>query len=332
MSGPVAIVGSGAFGTALAFVLGKAEREVLLYGRDAGRMAEIDRSRSNAAALPEALLPDSVAATADSARLGAAGIVLLAVPAQAQGEVARELASRFASGCDLVICAKGIERSSERFLTAVVGEAASDHRVSVLSGPGFAADMAKGLPTAMTLASARAADAERIVGCLANDTLRLYASSDIPGVEIGGALKNVLAIACGVVDGAALGQSARAALIARGLAEMTRFALAFGGRRETIAGLSGLGDLVLTATSEQSRNFRYGRAIGRGASPESLTRPGEPLSEGAFTASVAARMAKAAGVDMPVTEAVAAIIDGRVTVSEAVEALMRRPLKAEENI
>jgi glycerol-3-phosphate dehydrogenase (NAD(P)+) len=325
-----AIVGAGAFGTALACVLARGGAgKVTLYGRDTAQMDAIAKTGRNDKSLPGVELPGAVEPTASRDALAYADRILLAVPAQAQREALESLKPHLSPSSELVICAKGIERQSARFLSNVVAEAMPGHAVSVLSGPGFAADIAGGLPTAMTLANAEMAAAEATAAALSSESFRLYASDDVTGVEIGGALKNVLAIAAGIVEGAALGQSARAALIARGLAELTRFALAHGARAETVSGLSGLGDLVLTATSSQSRNFRYGVALGKGASARDLARPGEPLSEGAFTAAVAARIAKEKAIEMPITLAVAAVIDGEIDVKEAVSMLMRRPLRSE---
>jgi glycerol-3-phosphate dehydrogenase (NAD(P)+) len=328
MSGPdLAIVGAGAFGTALACTLARSRSEPLvLYARNAAQVTEMRDTRTNARFLPGVVLSERIELSNDLAALGSASRILVAVPAQAQGEMIRTLRPHVGSECELVICAKGIERASHRFLS----EVAPGLPISVLSGPGFAADMANGLPTAMTLASSDRARAEATAAALSGDTFRLYASGDVAGVEIGGALKNVLAIAAGIVDGAALGQSARAALIARGLAEMTRFAAAFGGKAETIAGLSGLGDLVLTATSDQSRNFRFGRAIGQGVPPKELSKPGQPLTEGAFTAAVACDLARRAGIELPIATAVSDVIEGRLTVGQATEDLMRRPLRNED--
>lgn len=324
-----AIVGAGAFGTALASVMARNGAPVLLLGRNTGQVAAIRAQHRNEKALPGVMLPEAVRPETDPALLGTAKRVLLAVPAQAQGEMARAIAPHLAPDAELVVCGKGIEQGTKRFLSQVVAEAAPGRSVSVLSGPGFAVDIARGLPTAMTIANRDEHRATASAMALATETFRLYASADVAGVEIGGALKNVLAIACGIVEGAALGHSARAALIARGLAELTRFAVAHGARAETMAGLSGLGDLVLTGTSDQSRNFRYGAALGRGASPSELQQPGQPLFEGAFTAAVAAEIASARGIDMPITTAVAAIVDGRTSVAEAVMALMSRPLRPE---
>ncbi|MCX8999249.1 NAD(P)-dependent glycerol-3-phosphate dehydrogenase [Rhizobiaceae bacterium BDR2-2] len=325
----IVVVGAGAFGTALASVIsttGKAE--VTLLGRNDATMRELAESRAHEEALPGIALPGTLSFSADPAVLNEAGTVLFAMPSQAQGEAARFYGPYLAQGAVVVTCAKGIDRASTRLLTDVLEEALPGHPVAVLSGPGFAADIAKGLPTAMALA---ADDLERATGLarlLSGPTFRLYASADRIGVQIGGALKNVLAIACGIVEGAGLGESARAALIARGLAEMGRLVAAMGGAAETVMGLSGLGDLVLTGTSHQSRNLRFGISLGRGE-PLDVSRSG--LVEGAFAAAVAARLAEGRGVSMPVTDAVAAIIDGALDIPSAIEALMSRPITTERH-
>ncbi|MEM9105616.1 MAG: NAD(P)H-dependent glycerol-3-phosphate dehydrogenase [Pseudomonadota bacterium] len=329
MNANMAVLGAGAFGTALAAVAGGEGDPVLLVGRDADRMRSIERDRINAKALPGVTLPKSLSATAEFEALSEANIVLLAVPAQALRGALETYGPAFAESASLVVCAKGIERSSEGFLADVVQEVLPGRTVAVLSGPGFAADIANGLPTAMTIASADLAIAERLAGNISRGTFRLYASDDVIGVETGGALKNVLAIACGIVEGRGLGESARAALIARGLAELMRFAKAHGGKARTVSGLSGLGDLVLTATSHQSRNLRFGLALGQGRPLDTVMTPGAPLSEGAFTASVAAAISVRKQIDMPITHAVAAILDGRLGIEDAVSALMTRPLKSE---
>jgi glycerol-3-phosphate dehydrogenase (NAD(P)+) len=326
----VAIVGAGAFGTALASVIAKANRApVALLSRDTGTVAAILETRRNERSLPGADLPAGVHPTIDSGHLRQARHVLLAVPAQCQREAAGRLITHLAPRAELVICAKGIEQATGRFLSEAVAEAAPGHPISCLSGPGFAADIAAGLPTAMTLAADDLARAEATAAALSGAQFRLYASDDPIGVQTGGALKNVLAIACGIVEGAGLGQSARAALIARGLAELSRFAVAAGGRAETTSGLSGLGDLVLTGTSEQSRNYRFGVSLGRGQPLADLIAPGAPLSEGAFTATIAARRAENFDISMPITQAVALILSGRLDVPRAIEALMSRPLTTE---
>lgn len=325
----IAVIGAGAFGTALASVIASSGRgAVTLLGRDAALMADLAANRVHEAALPGIRLADTLAFSADSEVLGDARTVLFVMPSQAQAEAARCYGPHLASGATIVTCAKGIDRVSARLLTEVIEAELPGHPVAVLSGPGFAADIARGLPTAMALAAADLDEAGRLARLLSGPTFRLYASADRTGVQLGGALKNVLAIACGIVEGAGLGESARAALIARGLAEMARFVAAMGGTAETVMGLSGLGDLVLTGTSHQSRNLRFGISLGRGE-PMDFSRGA--LVEGAFAAAVAARLAEGRGVLMPVTDAVAAIIDGRLDIPAAIEALMSRPITTERH-
>jgi glycerol-3-phosphate dehydrogenase (NAD(P)+) len=323
----IAVIGAGAFGTALAAVMARSGRsDVTLVARRADAVEAIRATRRNDEALPGITLPDSLVATADPQSASGAGIVLLAVPSQAQRGAARQLAGLLAPGTDVVICAKGLERASGRLLSDVVGDELGSARISVLSGPGFAADIAAGLPTAMVIAADASDRAARLAAALSGPTFRLYPSVDRIGVQLGGALKNVLAIACGIVEGAGLGESARAAMIARGLAELSRYVAASGGDADTVRGLSGLGDLVLTATSHQSRNLRYGIALGqRGRAAEMMG----DLVEGALAASVAAAEARRLGLDMPLTAAVAAIIDGTIDVDTALGQLMSRPITQE---
>ncbi|MBV9066890.1 MAG: NAD(P)-dependent glycerol-3-phosphate dehydrogenase, partial [Methylobacteriaceae bacterium] len=253
--------------------------------------------------------------------------VLAAVPAQAFREVARGSIPFSRAGVPWLICAKGLERSSKQFLSDVLAEELPDAIPAILSGPSFAADVAAGLPTAVTLAARDEVTASGIAQRLATPSFRLYRSTDIRGVEIGGAAKNVLAIACGIAEGAGLGASAGAALIARGFAELARFGRALDARPETLMGLSGLGDLVLTCSSEQSRNFSYGLALGRGEAAQTASHG--HLVEGAFTASVLIELARERGVDMPICECVARVIGGELKIAEAVAALLRRPQKPE---
>lgn len=326
----VAIVGAGAFGTALASVIAKANPvPVVLLSRDVDVVDQIAKTHRNERSLPGIDLPANIRATTDAGSLHHARYVLIAVPAQSQRETAERHRHHLPPEAELVICAKGIEQATGRFLSEAVAEAAPGYSISCLSGPGFAVDIARGLPTAMTLAADDLARAETTAAALSGAQFRLYASDDPIGVQTGGALKNVLAIACGIVEGAGLGQSARAALISRGLAELSRFAVAAGGRAETTSGLSGLGDLVLTGTSNQSRNYRFGVALGGGQPLVELIAPDAPLSEGAYTAIIAARRAQAMRVSMPITNAVALILSGNLDVQQAIEALMNRPLTTE---
>jgi glycerol-3-phosphate dehydrogenase (NAD(P)+) len=328
MSGRVAVIGGGAWGTALANAAAAAGRPVSLWLRDAAVAAQLQASRENTRYLPGVALHDRIRATADAGSLRGADIVLMVTPAQTLRAVLTDLAPSFGSEAAIVLCAKGIERGSDAFMSAVaadvLGQAA---QVAVLSGPSFAADVARGLPTAVTLAAADARLAARLAAALSGPTFRLYHTDDVRGAEIGGAGKNVLAIASGIVAGRGLGESARAALIARAFAELMRFARSFGGRPETLMGLSGLGDLVLTASSSQSRNFAFGERLGRGAAPAEAS--GGKLAEGAFTAAALIALAHRQGVEMPVAEAVAAIVSGEASVEAVIAALLARPLKGE---
>lgn len=319
----IGVVGAGAWGTALANAAARAGRDVILWGRDGAAMAEMARLRENQASLPGIRFDDRVRGTADLAEVARADALLLVVPAQACRQVAGDLAPLIAPGTPMVSCAKGIERGTRAFVTEVIEAAAPAARPAVLSGPSFASDVAAGLPTAVTVAAGDAGLAEALCDALGGPTLRLYFSTDVRGVEIGGAAKNVLAIAAGIVDGRRLGASAKAALIARGFAELVRFGRAFGARAETLTGLSGLGDLILTASGPQSRNFALGQALGAGAPAAAK------LAEGAFTAAVLVEMAKAHGVDMPVSAAVDQVLSGQLTVDGAIDALMARPQRAE---
>jgi glycerol-3-phosphate dehydrogenase (NAD(P)+) len=325
----IGVIGAGAFGTALAQVAARGGHDVALWARDpaeAGRMAD---TRENAARLPCVALSRAIRPTADLGEAAASDILLLSVPSQATDEVAARLSPHVAPGTPVVACAKGLARGGGRIQTDILAARLPQARAAALSGPGFAAEIARGLPTAVTVAAGDLALASHLAGALSAEGFRAYASDDVIGVELGGALKNVLAIACGVVAGRRLGESARAALIARGLAEMTRLGVAMGARRETFMGLSGLGDLVLTATSAQSRNLRFGAALGEGRTAREMMAEGRPLAEGAFTADVAARLARAHGLDMPVTFAVAAVIEGTLPVDAAIEGLVSRPLRPE---
>ena len=323
----IVVVGAGAFGTALAAVAASADgSDVTLLARREETAEECRRTGRNEHALPGIALPAGLKHSADVTVLGDAEIVLFAMPSQAHREAARQYGPSINAAATIVTCAKGMEQATGRLLTDVLLEELPGHGIGVLSGPGFAADIAKGLPTAMVVAAHDNATATLLAEALSGPTFRLYPSEDRIGVQLGGALKNVLAIACGIVEGAGLGDSARAALISRGLAEMSRFVVAEGGDADTVRGLSGLGDLVLTATSHQSRNLRFGIALGKDG--RASGRQGE-LVEGAFAASVAARVARDLGVEMPITQAVAAIIDGRLDVRTALEQLMSRPITQE---
>lgn len=320
----IAVVGGGAWGTALAQVMATQE-EIILWAREPEVVAGINDTHENSLFLPGIKLHERIHATGTIADLAAADIWLVVAPAQ---HLRRVLAAcPLDHRPTLVLCAKGIEAGSLKLMAEVVADV-SEAPVAVLSGPTFAAEVARGLPTAVTLAVDDMARGEALVQRLARPSFRPYLSDDITGAEIGGAVKNVLAIACGVVEGAGLGLNARAALIARGFAEMTRFGLARGARAETLAGLSGLGDLVLTCSSPKSRNFSLGLGIGRGERAADLLAATRTVAEGASTAPVLVAAARAANVEMPICEAVASLIDG-APLRDTVAALLARPLKAE---
>jgi glycerol-3-phosphate dehydrogenase (NAD(P)+) len=322
----IGVAGAGAWGVALANAAAAAGRTVVLWGRDDAQMNAIAATRRSER-LPGVDLAQSVEATSDLTEFGQCDAILVATPAQASREMVLRLAT--APGCAaLVSCAKGIERGTHAFMTEVLAQAAPRRPRAILSGPSFAADVAAGLPTAVTIASADEGLARALCEALRGPTLRLYHSTDVRGVEIGGAAKNVLAIACGVAVGRGLGASATAALVARGFAELRRFGEAFGARGSTLMGLSGLGDLVLTCSSPQSRNFAFGLALGRGAS---VVEAGSgKLAEGKFTALALIELARERGVDMPIAECVQGLIDGSLDVAGAVSALLARPPKGEE--
>jgi len=319
----IAILGAGAFGTALAIALARGGRRVRLVARDADEAEAIEAARENSRRLPGAKLPQAVLVSAGTAGLSGAEALLLTLPMQ---RLAAALAAlRPALGpAPLVACCKGIDLATLRGPSALLAEARPGGAHAVLTGPSFAADIARGLPTALTLACADESAGEAIQHLLSTPALRLYRTTDLIGAELGGALKNVIAIAAGATIGAGLGDSARAALMTRGYAEMKRLALTLGARAETLSGLSGFGDLVLTCTSEHSRNFRYGLALGRGESfPDDIT------VEGAATSRAVARIATERGIDMPIACTVAALAGGEITLAGAMQALLARPLKEE---
>jgi glycerol-3-phosphate dehydrogenase (NAD(P)+) len=321
----LAVLGAGAWGTALAAVASLAGRRVTLWGRDGAAMTAIARTRRNARFLPGIALPE-FAVTDELAAAMQADAILLAIPAQ----TVRGFAAALPEGkAPLVLCAKGIEKESGKLLCEVLAEAAPGAPRAILSGPSFAREVAMGLPTAVTIAAAGGDLAARLQASLSAPAFRPYASSDIIGVALGGAAKNVYAIACGVVQGLELGENARAALLARSFAELARLGRRLGARRDTLMGLSGLGDLVLSAASPSSRNFAFGLELGRGAAVAALRMPGRPLAEGVDTAPALVARGWACGVELPVAEAMADLLSGRLPIGEAVARLMRRKLKAE---
>jgi glycerol-3-phosphate dehydrogenase (NAD(P)+) len=325
MSARIAVLGGGAWGTALACVAARAGSEVTVWTRKPVLAAAIAGGR-NPDYLPDIALPDGIAATADmGAALRGAEAVLIVVPAQSVRAVMAEAAKHLPDRIPAVLCAKGVERESLKRMTQVLGEAAPGLAPCVLSGPTFAGEVARGLPAAVTLAAADAAVAERVQAMLGGGSLRAYLSDDPVGAEIGGAVKNVVALAAGIAMGRGLGENARAALVSRGLAEMTRLAVAEGGRAETVMGLSGLGDLVLTAMSPTSRNTAFGMALGEVGSAVEVMAGQTKLAEGVFTAQAVAALAARHGIEMPICATVTAILEDGLTVDQAVAALLERP-------
>lgn len=324
----VGVIGAGAWGTALAILAGRAGHEVRLWARNAGLAKGLAETRRNASYLPEAELPDSITPTADRKALRKADFYLVATPAQGLAEVMEGFGNDL-SAVPAVVCAKGIERGTNRFMTEVLSKACPRLKPLVLSGPSFAGDVARGLPTAVTLAGDTLEDARPIAEALSLPTFRIYVSDDATGVQVGGAVKNVLAIACGIAGGKMLGDSARAALTTRAFAELMRIGRVLGARAETLVGLSGLGDLILTCASPQSRNFSFGLALGKGRSPEQAAADVRGVVEGAYTASVVASMATTHHIDMPVCLAVNRVIAGESTAESEIAGLLARPLKAE---
>lgn len=328
MSHTIGVIGAGAWGTALAQAFAQDGSGVTLWAREPELVAEINAAHTNSLFLPGAQLCATIHATSDLADLAALDALLLVAPAQ---HLARVLAGIPGYAGDLVLCAKGIEAATGRLMTEVAVEAAPSAQLAVLSGPTFAHEVAAGLPTAVTLAcSGGEAQWQRLSALLARPMLRPYYSDDLIGAEVGGAVKNVLAIACGVVEGLALGQNARAALIARGYAEMERFGLARGARAETLSGLCGMGDLVLTCSSTSSRNFSLGKALGEGLSAAEALSGKNSVAEGAHTAPILADLARAEGISMPIVDAVARLLAGETSARAMVAELLARPLRAEQ--
>jgi glycerol-3-phosphate dehydrogenase (NAD(P)+) len=323
----IGIVGAGAWGTALAVVCVRAGHEVALWGRDPATVQRIADRRINEVYLPGIALSAAIRPTATIAELRDAGTVLLAVPAQRLRAVVAQLPE---TDAPLVITAKGLEQATGLRLSEVVASERPGAVVAALSGPSFALEVARGLPTAVTIASAGIGVAREIAERLASLAFRPYPSDDLLGVELAGALKNVVAIAAGVTMGKGLGENARAALITRGLAELTRLALALGARRETLMGLAGLGDLLLTATSLTSRNTSFGFALARGQASADLLAQRGKLSEGAFTAEAACRLGRSIGVELPIAEAIRAVVAGEQEVDAAIDGLLARPLPFSE--
>jgi glycerol-3-phosphate dehydrogenase (NAD(P)+) len=323
------VIGAGAWGTALAEVCARAGLEVVLWAREPEVRQSIAETHQNSLFLPGVTLSGTVSATGDFAALASCDFVLAVPPAQFVRQTLEPFAYYAPEGLPVMLCAKGIEQGSLKLMTEVLAECLPQTRPAVLSGPSFAAEVARGLPTAVTLACADAALGQELAESIAGPAFRPYLTGDMVGAEAGGAVKNVLAIACGVVEGLKLGRSAHAALITRGFAEMTRLAVAKGAKAETLAGLCGLGDLVLTCSSPQSRNMSVGLALGAGQSLEQALAGKLSVAEGVATAPAVRALARQLGVEMPICEAVAAVLAGEITLNRAIDGLLSRPLKSE---
>jgi glycerol-3-phosphate dehydrogenase (NAD(P)+) len=326
----VGVIGGGAWGTALAQTQAQSGRPVVLYARNAAAVAEINTSRTNGAYLAGIALAPELTATTDLARVARCDILLLVAPAQQMRAVARQLRPLLRDGQVVVVCAKGIEQTTSSLMSRVLAEELPSTPLAVLSGPGFASDIAHGLPAALTLGCADEALGWALVEALSHPQFRLYWSSDVTGVALGGAVKNVLGIAAGILDGKRLGGSAHAALVTRGFAELRRLGEALDARPETLMGLSGLGDLILTCGSAQSRNMSLGRALGQGQSLDDILGARRAVTEGVYTAAAVCKLADQYAIEMPISRAVTSILDGQLGVDQAISDLMQRPLKAED--
>ncbi|MCB2053128.1 MAG: NAD(P)-dependent glycerol-3-phosphate dehydrogenase [Geminicoccaceae bacterium] len=323
----IGIVGAGSWGTALALAMLRAGHRPVLWGRDPEAMARLSRERTYVSRLQGIVLPEEIEVTSELRSLGAMPLLLSAVPVQAMRGVLEPLRSVDAT---LLVCAKGIERQSCARVTEIVRVCCPHADAGVLSGPSFAREVALGRPTALVCGLNALDRARDLASALSSPTFRLYPSDDVTGIEIGGAFKNVVAIAAGAVSGLGLGENARAAVVTRGLAEIGRMAAALGGRPETIGGLAGLGDLVLSATSATSRNMAFGRELAGGAAADSFRAAGHRLAEGAWTAQAALDLAARHEVELPITQAVADVIEGRTSLTQAIERLLARPLRSGE--
>jgi glycerol-3-phosphate dehydrogenase (NAD(P)+) len=325
----IGIIGGGAWGTALAQTMRLAGRDTLLWAREPEVAEAINTRHENALFLPGIPLDAGLRATGEIAGIAGRDIVLMVAPAQHVCTVAAQLAPHMGARQPLVLCAKGLEQATGKLLGQVIAETLPQATLAVLSGPSFAADVVRGLPAALTLACADENLGGRLTEALAYRNFRLYRSTDVVGVQLGGAVKNVLAIAAGIVEGKGLGASAHAALVARGFAELRRFGEALGAKADTLMGLSGLGDLLLTCGSPQSRNMSLGRALGQGQTLQSILDARRSVAEGVYTAAAVVKVAAERAIDMPVAQAVHAIVSGKLGVDAAIDALLSRPLKAE---
>ena len=328
----IGVVGAGAWGTALAQVVARAKgpsRRVTLWARESEIVESVNTANENKTFLAGIALEPTITATSDMSAMSDAGAILMVTPAQFMRASLEALKPHLKTGTPVLLCAKGVEQGTHKLLTEVLAEVLPQATPAVLSGPSFAAEVARGLPTAVTLACADEALAQRLMQAIGLPTFRPYFSPDLIGAEVGGAVKNVLAIACGIVEGKKLGASARAALTTRGFAEMTRLGLALGARAETLAGLSGLGDLVLTCNSPQSRNMSLGLALGEGKSLAEIMGARNAVTEGVHSANAVVELGKIHNVEMPIAEAVASIVTGKSSVDDAILTLLTRPFKSE---
>jgi glycerol-3-phosphate dehydrogenase (NAD(P)+) len=322
----IAVLGGGAWGTALALTCARAGRQIVLWEYEPDNAASLEQKRESRF-LPGVRIAESIKVTRKLDESADSDAILVVVPAQAMRSVVTSLASSVRAHTPLIACAKGIEHGTHKFMTEIIAECAPKSLPAILSGPSFAADVARGLPTAVTVAAGDGKVALDLAHALNAGTFRPYHSTDVRGVELGGATKNVLAIAAGIVTGKGLGASALAALTTRGFAELVRFGKAYGAKTETLMGLSGLGDLVLTCGTPQSRNFSCGVALGKGEKPDTAAHG--KLAEGVFTAPVLLEMAREKNVEMPIAGAVAAVLSGKMNVDAAIESLLTRPLRSE---
>jgi len=325
----VGVIGAGAWGTALALTARRAGREVVLWALEPEVVTAVNATQCNSIFLPDVTLDKAIVATGDLAAAARADLLLLVPPAQHLRATCKALQPHLPPDIPLVICAKGIEKGTCALMTAIAEETLPDHPALILSGPTFAKDVALGLPTAVTLATTQPDLGRTIAEALKTKTFRPYVSGDPVGVEVGGAAKNVLAIGCGIADGKGLGANARAALLTRGLAEIVRLAVACGGRAETLMGLAGLGDLVLTATSMQSRNYSLGVALGQGQSLERILGARRAVTEGVYTAAAVVKLAAARAVDMPIFAAMDRILNQNAGIDVELHGLLNRPLRGE---
>jgi len=325
----IGVVGAGAWGTALASVAARNGHDVLIWAYEPEVAAAINETHENTTFLAGVALDPAIRASDDLGQMAGRDVVLMVTPAQALRAVGGQLKDHLEPGTPVVICSKGIERESRKLMSDVLGEAMPDVGCYVLSGPSFAADVARGLPTAVTCAGADIEATERVAAMIGSNTFRAYSTDDVIGAQVGGAVKNVLAIACGIVDGKGFGASARAALTTRGFIEIVRIGEALGARPETLSGLSGLGDLILTCNSTQSRNMSLGKALGEGRSLDDIMGERKSVSEGVHTAAVVNEIGEAHGLDLPIAAAVHAVVSGQSGVDEAIEDLLARPVGRE---